>query len=522
MNQELQSFIHSLPTIPFLFVGSGLSRRYYNLPNWKSLLLHFINIVTNQDPLGWTKYYQSSGPDYDQIAEVLKKDFDKKWFEDASIRTLTPQLMDKVKNDNCSPFKAEIASYIITNSKKNPVYKTEINHLQTLTARNIAGFITTNYDNFLNEVIAPNYITYVGQEELLFSSIQNIAEIYKIHGSVSDPESIIITASDYKRLDRKAAYLTAKLLTIFLENPIIFIGYSLSDKNIRKIIASIADCLSNENLKKLRNRFIIVDYMEKDCTPIISPYSLDINGQIIPMTKISMSDYTDLYDALKEKRSTLPVKMLRMFKNEFYNFVLSRTPSQKMYVAGINDSRINDEDLVLAIASPGQLGPRGLTGISADDLYRDILLNTLTNSADDILTYAYPKIIKQVQKLPVFKYLKKSSNDYPVVREKAQIKCYDDFLNTTIKKDRIKKDYHQRTIASLTQTIDYHQLDSINKANIEICLLSEEKVTANDLYLHLKKIIDCHPNIFSAETNPFFKTNFRRLIRIYDWLKYGK
>ena len=95
MNQELQSFIHSLPTIPFLFVGSGLSRRYYNLPNWKSLLLHFINIVTNQDPLGWTKYYQSSGPDYDQIAEVLKKDFDKKWFEDASIRTLTPQLMDK-------------------------------------------------------------------------------------------------------------------------------------------------------------------------------------------------------------------------------------------------------------------------------------------------------------------------------------------------------------------------------------------------------------------------------------------
>ena len=120
-----------------------------------------------------------------------------------------------------------------------------------MTARNIAGFITTNYDNFLN-IIAPDYITFVGQEELLFNSIQNIAEIYKIHGSISNPDSIIITSSDYDKFNRKASYLTAKLLTIFLENPIIFIGYSISDKNIRNIIFFYRRLSFNRKFKKIR------------------------------------------------------------------------------------------------------------------------------------------------------------------------------------------------------------------------------------------------------------------------------
>lgn len=49
-------------------------------------------------------------------------------------------------------------------------------------------------------------------------------------------------------------------MTIFMEYPIIFMGYSISDTNIQKIIKSIIDCLDVQQLKMLEDRFVFVEY----------------------------------------------------------------------------------------------------------------------------------------------------------------------------------------------------------------------------------------------------------------------
>ena len=61
-----------------------------------------------------------------------------------------------------------------------------------------------------------------------------IGEIYKIHGCIHQPETMILTDDDYNDFSKRNTYLAAKLITIFLEHPIIFLGYSISDPNIQK------------------------------------------------------------------------------------------------------------------------------------------------------------------------------------------------------------------------------------------------------------------------------------------------
>ena len=89
----IEEIIGKFNTTPFLFVGSGMTRRYLNLPDWKGLLKHFAEIIRN-DEFAYDSYEnQANGMDckagvMPKVAELIQKDFDQKWFCDASIRTV--------------------------------------------------------------------------------------------------------------------------------------------------------------------------------------------------------------------------------------------------------------------------------------------------------------------------------------------------------------------------------------------------------------------------------------------------
>lgn len=67
------------------------------------------------------------------------------------------------------------------------------------------------------------------------------------------------------------------------------------------------------------------------------------------MDKWMLSDFMPLYSAIGNKLAKLPVRILRRFKEELYTYVVTNTPTATLRVASIDDDRLGDEEMVLAI-----------------------------------------------------------------------------------------------------------------------------------------------------------------------------
>lgn len=517
---NISDVINNFSTIPFLFVGSGMSRRYLNLPDWKGLLKHFAEVIS-EDEFAYDAYVNKAKTMeckaglMPKAAELIQQDFDDKWFKDKSIRTVGAEAQEQLHN-GLSPFKAELAVYIKKKSQVNRDYQAEIEKLAEISEKNIAGIITTNYDSFLEDHFK-GFTKYVGQSQLVFSAIQGMAEIYKIHGSVETPESIVINEEDYLLFEKNCAYLAAKLMTIFMEYPIIFMGYSISDSNILNIIKAIVNCLNKTQVELLEDRFVFIDYKPEVAEAEVTPSTIMIDEKALTIKRIVLSDFMPLYNSMAEKKAKLPVVLLRKFKQELYEYTITNKPTDRIRVASLDDERIADEDLVLTIGKASEFGLKGLSGLDGNEWYRNIILNNLEFSADELLEYAFPKLIRQNSgKLPLNKYLSQAQKDFPECKEIAQKQDFEEIISNTIKQNRkCLGDY--QSVGQIWEK----EKGSMERALRLLAHLQENQIDVDELESVLRELFQMDADILqNVDAN--IRSSIKRLIRIYDYLKWGK
>lgn len=505
--------------LPLLFVGSGLSIRYLGLENWEGLLRKFAQIATDNE-FAYEMYVQRAKAFeckeglQPKVAELIEHDFNMLWFKDVRFKESREQSAEELRR-GVSPFKIEIARYMRERSQThNPEYAAEIALFKQLEMKSIGGVLTTNYDSFIEDVFT-NYTKYVGQEELLFSTLQGISEIYKIHGCCSKPESIVINEADYVDFTENNAYLAAKILTIFLEHPIIFIGYSLADKNIETILKSIVKCLSIENLNRIKERLIFVVRAKEGEAEEISTYSKSFeNGKSIEMTRVRLENYEALYQALLENQAKYNAPMLRRLKQDIYELVLTNKPTGRMRVMNLEDDKLEDVEVVVGVGVLANFGQIGYAGISAVELYSDVIFDDRDFDAESIVQLALPVLLtSNSQSLPMNKYLFKFTGEIPE-RVKLAIKNnFDDLLSGTVKKNREKSIYRNETVSSLSRQL------SVEKCLQVLPYLKKENINIAELSNFIRGILKDDQTVLSTG-NPGFKTDLKRAIRIYDYLKY--
>ena len=102
----------------------------------------------------------------------------------------------------------------------------------------IDTIITTNYDHLFEYAYGDNLCTVVGTQYK--ASDKKPVTLYKIHGDSSDSASVVLTSKDYAKFyEGLNSLIWNKLKVILAEHSVLFIGYSLEDKNIEDIFEKV-------------------------------------------------------------------------------------------------------------------------------------------------------------------------------------------------------------------------------------------------------------------------------------------
>jgi hypothetical protein len=221
--------------------------------------------------------------------------------------------------------------------------RSEFSHeVELLSTLNIDGVITTNWDTFLEQIF-PDYKKYTGQDQLIFSNPQEVGKIYKMHGCCTDPKSLVLTAEDYDQFNKKNAYLAAKLTTIFIEHPIVFIGYSMNDPNIKNLLGAISGCIGKNKVEELRKNLIFIERLLSNEEVGISEKSLVVDGVEVPLISIKTNEFSEVYKAISIKNREIPAQILRYCKEQLYELVKSFNPEKKMSVVSMDEISTKDD-----------------------------------------------------------------------------------------------------------------------------------------------------------------------------------
>jgi len=191
--------------------------------------------------------------------------------------------------------------------------------------------ITTNYDQFLSRVY-PDYERIVGREVLGSKSLA-IGEIFQIHGSTSNPESLVLTTDDYVAFEKNKKFIAAKLLTLFSVHPLLIAGYSVADSNVKELFADIDLALGSPG-ELLENIYYLEFKKDVDRqTSFPSEKMIQVaSNRSVRVKLIQAERFGWVYNAFKAPEFMEPVspKILRAFMARAKQLTRVDIPRQKV------------------------------------------------------------------------------------------------------------------------------------------------------------------------------------------------
>ncbi len=140
-------------------------------------------------------------------------------------------------------------------------------------------YITTNYDLLFDSVLEDflgcgNLPVVIKDDHIPYA---DPVTYIKLHGDIAEPESIVLTYDDYDTRFEKNPNLLHLLYSLFAQNLVLFVGYSLRDANVLSVVRKIG----RGDIRYARGMYILVTNPDSESVDFFK--SLNVN--VIPVDR---------------------------------------------------------------------------------------------------------------------------------------------------------------------------------------------------------------------------------------------
>lgn len=498
---------------PILLIGAGISKRYLNdYKTWEQLLQSIAERIGIKKRV-FDSYVADATEKCDQygvlpyVAAEIKEVFISKIKDETiNIDDFYSEEELKLYDEHVDPFKiivaSEVKEYVINESSQELI--DEVKEFRSL-INIVPAIITTNYDCFLEKSIFKEFKVFSNISDYYFSDSQGIGEIYKIHGSSDDPNTIIISNKDYKKYEENSKIISAKILSMLCEYPLLIMGYRLDDADVKKIICDLIGSLDEDKLKMIEKNIIYISHKKDEMGFIKTNTSFEYDGKRMTFTTYETDNFIEIYKQLHHfTPSTTPTK-IRKLRQLVKKIVISSNPTDEQLITiGKVDLDSDSHAKVVLILTDEEHSKliKSYEIIDAEVLVKDILVDGIKLDPDNVVDYFNKnKRWQHNEYLPLYPYLRK----------------------TTIKSERYSSTLNKFLKYKETQLVT--MLDKSEKLLSSYDLNDSEQLSKIKIYLKPlsvvlrfnKKIIDYDTAILELSTllteynknNRNFDTNFK-------------
>ncbi len=286
------------------------------------------------------------------------------------------------------------------------------------------------------------------------------------------------------------------MLSIFIHNPIVFIGYSIGDENIKSLLKTIFTYVesNSSDAQRVRENFLLIEHDKNSQSQEIQEHDIDLEKHsTIRINKIKTDNYLTIYKALAN--IDLPVSAMDVRKVQKIVREISAGGEISVNITEDLDS-LENKDKVLAIGSIKTVQYTYQTTSEMMVNYFDII----EESNDKLLSLIDKQIISSAQFFPIYAFSMVNPNlTKSDVLKQQQIKRIEKAKKTAL------KNHH----TSINAILEDSSISASSKNRAIIWGVWNNNIELNDFEKYLVK------------NEKKDATPYRSLLCLYDYKKYS-